>query len=132
MFVKGRVGASSRLIAVVLCGAVVWSGGPAVAGESSPAERQVGAGADTLVGVPAGDEVGDTLAVGDTPSAHNLASLTDELGGHQAVVREAILRVPRSQPEGVFKITSQIGPYPITVTGRMMNGVPRLSNIWVQ
>jgi RHS repeat-associated protein len=63
---------------------------------------------------------------------HNLASLTDELGGHQAVVREAILRVPRSQPEGVFKITSQIGPYPITVTGRMMNGVPRLSNIWVQ
>jgi len=32
---------------------------------------------------------------------------------------------------GVFKITSQIGLHPITVTGRMMNGVPRLSNIWV-
>jgi hypothetical protein len=37
---EGRFGTSSRLVAVVLCCAVVWSGAPAsaVAGESSPAE----------------------------------------------------------------------------------------------
>jgi hypothetical protein len=62
---------------------------------------------------------------------HNLAQLTQELGGQQAVVREAILRVPRGQAEGVFKIASQVGSHRITVTGRMMNGVPRISNIWV-
>lgn len=62
---------------------------------------------------------------------HNLGQLTQELGGQEAVVREAILRVPRSQPEGVFKLSSRIGPHPVTITGRMMDGVPRISNIWV-
>ena len=62
---------------------------------------------------------------------HNLGQLTQELGGQQAVVREAILRVPRSQPEGVFKLSSRIGPHPVRITGRMMDGVPRISNVWV-
>jgi RHS repeat-associated protein len=62
---------------------------------------------------------------------HNLGRLTQELGGQQAVVREAILRVPRTQAEGVFKLSDQIGPHPVTITGRIMNGVPRISNIWV-
>lgn len=62
---------------------------------------------------------------------HNIGQLTNELGGQEAVVREAILRIPRSQPEGVFKIATDIGPHSVTVTGRMMNGVPRVSNVWV-
>lgn len=62
---------------------------------------------------------------------HNLGQLTQELGGQQAVVRASILRVPRTQPEGVFKLSSRIGPHPVTMTGRMMNGVPRISNVWV-
>jgi hypothetical protein len=61
---------------------------------------------------------------------HNLGPLTRELGGQEAVVREAVLRVPKSQPEGVFKISSQVGSHPTTVTGRVVNGVPRISNIW--
>jgi hypothetical protein len=56
---------------------------------------------------------------------HNLGDLVKELGG------EAILRIPRSQAEGVFKLTTSIGSHSVTVTGRMMNGVPRVSNMWV-
>ena len=62
---------------------------------------------------------------------HNLGPLTHELGSQRAVVREAILRIPRSQPEGVFKITTRIGEHEVTVTGRMLDGVPRISNMWV-
>ena len=63
---KGRFGTSSRLIAVALCCAVVWSGGPAsaVAGESSPAERvRAGGEHDTVLDLPGGDEVGGAPAV---------------------------------------------------------------------
>ncbi len=60
---------------------------------------------------------------------HGLGKLTQELGGQEAVVREAILRVPRSQPEGVFTQYDRIGPHPIKITGNMINGVPRISNV---
>ena len=61
---------------------------------------------------------------------HNLAQLTQELGGERAVVREAILRVS-NESEGVFEVSRQIGSYRVTITGRMIDGVPRISNIWV-
>ena len=62
---------------------------------------------------------------------HNLGQLVKELGGQEAVVREAILRIPRGQAEGVFKLPIGIGPHSVVVTGRMMNGVPRVSNMWM-
>lgn len=64
---------------------------------------------------------------------HDLQPLVDQLGSREAVVREAVLRIPTNQPEGVFTdLTVAIGPHPITITGNVQDGKLYIGNFWVQ
>ena len=44
-------------------------------------------------------------------------------------MREAVMRVPRNAPEGLFKFTTEMGNHSVIIKGRMMGGVPRISTI---
>jgi RHS repeat-associated protein len=61
---------------------------------------------------------------------HKLDPLVQELGGPEAVIREAILAVPRSQ-RGKFEITTRLGRHNLTVRGKVVNGVPRIGTLFV-
>ncbi len=65
----------------------------------------------------------------DAPK-HKLDPLVQELGSREAVLREAVLAVPRSQT-GVFEVTTQLGRHSLTVRGRVVNDVPRISTAFV-
>lgn len=60
---------------------------------------------------------------------HNLGPLTRELGGQEALMREAVLAVPRGTT-GTFEVTKRIGTYDLTVRGRVVNGVPRIGTVF--
>lgn len=62
---------------------------------------------------------------------HNLGPVTKELGGQEALIREAVLAVPRGTT-GTFAITTRIGRYDLTVRGRVVNGVPRIGTVFVR
>ncbi|MCP9492018.1 MAG: hypothetical protein MSC31_19405 [Solirubrobacteraceae bacterium MAG38_C4-C5] len=61
---------------------------------------------------------------------HKLDPLVNELGGRDAVLREAVLAVPRSQT-GIFEVSKQLGRHNLTVRGRVVNGVPRIGTVFV-
>jgi len=61
---------------------------------------------------------------------HNLGPLTRELGGQEALMREAVLAVPRGTT-GNFEVTKRIGRYNLTVRGRIVKGVPRIGTVFV-
>lgn len=61
---------------------------------------------------------------------HNLGPLTKELGGQEALIREAVLAVPRGTT-GAFEVTTRLGRYDLTVRGRVVNGVPRIGTVFV-
>lgn len=61
---------------------------------------------------------------------HKLDPLVRELGGRDAVLREAVLAVPRSQT-GIFQVSRRVGRYNLTVRGNVVNGVPRIGTVFV-
>jgi hypothetical protein len=63
-------------------------------------------------------------------AGHNLAPLIKELGGREALVREAILAIPRSQ-SGAFEISTQLGRHTLVVSGTVVDGVPRIGTMFV-
>ena len=60
---------------------------------------------------------------------HNLGPLVEEVGSRDALVREAVLAVPRTQT-GKFEITTQVGAHKLTVRGRVVDGVPRIGTLF--
>ncbi len=76
----------------------------------------------------------DRWVVGWRPDAdpvrHKLGPLVQELGGREAVLREAILAVPRGQ-KGIFEVSIRLGRHNLTVRGRVVDGVPRLGTFFV-
>jgi hypothetical protein len=61
---------------------------------------------------------------------HNLGPITRELGGEEALMREAVLAVPRATT-GTFEVTKTVGTYSLTVRGRVVNGVPRIGTVFI-
>jgi Flp pilus assembly pilin Flp len=60
---------------------------------------------------------------------HNLDPLVNELGGREALIREAVLAVPRGTA-GKFEVTTNIGGHPLTVRGVIVDGVPRIGTLF--
>jgi hypothetical protein len=65
----------------------------------------------------------------DNPG-HKLDPLVRELGSREAVLREAVLAVPRSQ-KGIFEVTTQVGRHNLTVRGRVADGVPQIGTVFL-
>ncbi|HEX2084476.1 MAG TPA: RHS repeat-associated core domain-containing protein [Solirubrobacteraceae bacterium] len=67
---------------------------------------------------------------------HNLGPLVRHFGGGEtgqiALLREAVLTVPRNTPPGTFVHSRQIGPYTLTTRGRMIDGVPRIGTVFAK
>jgi hypothetical protein len=61
---------------------------------------------------------------------HNLGPLTKDLGSREAVLRDPVLAVPRTQT-GKFEVTKRIGRNNLTVRGRVVDGVPRIGTVFV-
>lgn len=60
---------------------------------------------------------------------HDLGAVTQKLGSEEAVLREAVLAVPRGQV-GRFEVTARIGGYDVVVRGRVVQGIPRIGTMF--
>lgn len=97
-----------------------------------------GSARPTVTALTREQDAGFTEAVRDLNSRdhifnkpeHNLGPLTQELGSQEAVLREAVLAVPRTAT-GVFETSTQLGRHKLTVRGRMVNRVPRIGTVFV-
>jgi hypothetical protein len=95
------------------------------AGEGQVGENTVGLDPDNWVTAFTSDS---GIVVFGKPQ-HNLGPLTKELGGREAVLREAVLAVPRNAM-GKFEATKQLGRHRLTVGGRVVDGVPRIGTVF--
>ena len=63
---------------------------------------------------------------------HNLDNITEAVGGREELLRRAISAVPRGTDGELFSTTSVIAGRAVTIEGRYINGVPRISNMFAQ